>query len=983
MKFRLLLLVALSGTAFGQAVSYTSNVTQTANNVPPGASAAVMTTPNALISVCSYPPTGTPCTNTVAVFEDQAMAVPFTQPLTADPKGRFTIWAPAAQYYVSVQTASGANVGGYPLTLGGSGSGGSGTPGGVTTNAQFNNAGSFGGSKATFDAAGNFKSLSNDGMKNAYLNQTTPTSGDGLLKSLATSNSIANAGPDYTSTEGNTGVPFWRVPLIFFNTDFFWQTPVPFATNTFFNDQRLGTTSSSLGTFAYNPVGQSQGGIAIPLIYDRITHDQESVQPGHGQAWVGHQHDQSWTGSGINASGIWDGRTGEQFNFISTRRGISNPFLIQTQCSGDGDCHAVENDAFCAGGNSTGADEGCPNYRNQNIENQDVWTATSPSNQAPGATQILGNYIASSGVQGDGFPLLDSTQASGKCLITAMNQSPVFTTAGNIVSTCTYTPDNIGHLVTNLSGSTNIVPPKYNGATTTVTGVVVNGLTTALTTGEACWADSQRIESAQITAVSALSGGSQTVTVNLRYPHQVQAYVVQGPNNCKYVEAMANRKSNGPTNAPLRDWARIIGATDAHTLLYAAIGAGGYQPWPQGSFSTAPFAPMTITRDGTGHASTTVTSDFTWAYNNAIIVINTAVDASFNRTVGVAQTGFGTVTYTWADPGPAGTTTTTGASYILTNPINFPPFGIESNAYAIIPGCEVVYTGNATTHVMDGSNLCEYNNMTIASGDTLEVQHGNEIISNIEHNLITTWTPSSSSIASTAREEVLTGIPRPGFIWDRVQVGVDGGESKLFSAGGTLTPTSTYLDIVGDRIWNNFIQTPAPSAGAGAGALWLVTTCPLAGCTAQQDPYALIKVASPHSNAQISYSEYNTTLGFNVNNLNFMNMDGTGFNFTGNNGAGLNYVYNFNVNGSDLEFGNSSGAHVSVAYAVNSAATTLFDGAGNTSHVTQTPTSESIDVPIVGPAIAPSGACTVTGGWVFSRDGHATFCNAGTWAVKI
>ncbi len=36
-----------------------------------------------------------------------------------------------------------------------------------------------------------------------------------------------------------------------------------------------------------------------------------------------------------------------------------------------------------------------------------------------------------------------------------------------------------------------------------------------------------------------------------------------------------------------------------------------------------------------------------------------------------------------------------------------------------------------------------------------------------------------------------------------------------------------------------------------------------------------------------------------------------------------------------------------------------------------------------GPATAPSGACPVSGEWVFSQDGHATFCAGGTWTTKI
>jgi hypothetical protein len=35
-----------------------------------------------------------------------------------------------------------------------------------------------------------------------------------------------------------------------------------------------------------------------------------------------------------------------------------------------------------------------------------------------------------------------------------------------------------------------------------------------------------------------------------------------------------------------------------------------------------------------------------------------------------------------------------------------------------------------------------------------------------------------------------------------------------------------------------------------------------------------------------------------------------------------------------------------------------------------------------GPATAPTGACSVVG-WVFSQDGHATFCNGTTWITKI
>jgi hypothetical protein len=38
---------------------------------------------------------------------------------------------------------------------------------------------------------------------------------------------------------------------------------------------------------------------------------------------------------------------------------------------------------------------------------------------------------------------------------------------------------------------------------------------------------------------------------------------------------------------------------------------------------------------------------------------------------------------------------------------------------------------------------------------------------------------------------------------------------------------------------------------------------------------------------------------------------------------------------------------------------------------------------ILGPVTAPSGTCTAKGAWVFSQDGHATFCDGSTWTKKI
>lgn len=38
---------------------------------------------------------------------------------------------------------------------------------------------------------------------------------------------------------------------------------------------------------------------------------------------------------------------------------------------------------------------------------------------------------------------------------------------------------------------------------------------------------------------------------------------------------------------------------------------------------------------------------------------------------------------------------------------------------------------------------------------------------------------------------------------------------------------------------------------------------------------------------------------------------------------------------------------------------------------------------IIGPATAPTGSCSPNGIWEFTQDGHASFCNSGTWVLKI
>lgn len=110
-------LLFVPAIGFSQGIRYDSNVTTSAKNVPVGAQANVMTLPYAKVTICGYPATGDPCTNTATIFSDPGLTTPITQPITSDSQGRYGFWVAGALYSYSVQTAGGANVGTFPLSL--------------------------------------------------------------------------------------------------------------------------------------------------------------------------------------------------------------------------------------------------------------------------------------------------------------------------------------------------------------------------------------------------------------------------------------------------------------------------------------------------------------------------------------------------------------------------------------------------------------------------------------------------------------------------------------------------------------------------------------------------------------------------------------------------------------------------------------------------------------------------------------------------
>jgi len=128
---KVLAFVCLSVPLWGQGYRYDSNAFTSANNVPAGSQSTMFTVPFAKITVCAYPDNGSqPCTNTVPIYQDPALTVAATNPITADVHGRFGFWKAAGTYTFSMVTPGGEFLGTFVISLGGSGGG---TGGGCST----------------------------------------------------------------------------------------------------------------------------------------------------------------------------------------------------------------------------------------------------------------------------------------------------------------------------------------------------------------------------------------------------------------------------------------------------------------------------------------------------------------------------------------------------------------------------------------------------------------------------------------------------------------------------------------------------------------------------------------------------------------------------------------------------------------------------------------------------------------------------------
>jgi hypothetical protein len=152
---------------------------------------------------------------------------------------------------------------------------------------------------------------------------------------------------------------------------------------------------------------------------------------------------------------------------------------------------------------------------------------------------------------------------------------------------------------------------------------------------------------------------------------------------------------------------------------------------------------------------------------------------------------------------------------------------------------------------------------------------------------------------------------------------ISAGQSRQFSVDGAGNVAGTTLHLAGGAAGSNYDLKIADS---GSNQLYIGTTDP--------GNYAVLYFGSPSQTWQFALGGQNT-------------------------GVLANEWYLF-----DQTNGRAAMQVASGTEAVN------FNG--------------SVTAPeYIGPATAPAGSCSTNGAWVFSQDGHATFCSAGTWVTKI
>lgn len=758
----------------------------------------------------------------------------------------------------------------YAATSCGGGGGGSSFPG---TNHQVvvsAGSGTAFASKATLDAPGNSQSLSNDGLVNAFMSQTTPTSNNGIFNALLGVGNTAVAGPDYAAVEAViTGT--YRTPLVnFFGT----QVGSPaWAEQTGFTDYRNGNRGG---------MNYQTGPGTTAFINTKTLNDHVADAAGSGQTWTVEEDDWIIATSGKNQQilGLFgpDGRIRHYNAMLDLAEGISNWDTTEVSILGGGDHHTHQNLLHANGFDDDGSAEGHAIFRNQVDQTSNTWISHANATLAPGALQLTGT--TDSGVnpsRGSGQLLLDISQgtASFQILTTTLpdNNTP---TPGVWTTDATWTPDNIGHCAVALNNNVN--SQQYNGRTTSQS-CTMTGLTAGLNASiPLCVASPNGVETAAITNLGTFSSGSQSVTVNLRNFHSANTWVSQGPQSCRAASIAANQ------NGALFHVYRVLGALSAHSLYYVQTYKGSWIGGPGGSFNTLQIPAGTMTRDSAGIVTVILGfADTAANFQGDGIHVLGSVDSTYNGAFCcvVETVGASTTTLTWPTfvTGAAGSTTTAQNIQLIAN-------GVPSNLATLYPATRITYPGDITLHsyTANGNNSVEATNWTVNNGDQIFAEPMTAVFMGLEHNNVIHVTPGPAGNQVNTLDYFVTGRIPDNYIFGNYEFTDD--PHAYLGMGGTKAISATFLNMNGasNLPFRDIFNVLAPTD-----AVLNITSCGPFGCTAQNADYDIIRALGNSNELEMNWAVHTNTLEMHIGGTAIWNMTPTQHKFaaqgTGPNGS--------------------------------------------------------------------------------------------------
>jgi hypothetical protein len=557
---------------------------------------------------------------------------------------------------------------------------------------------------------------------------------------------------------------------------------------------------------------------------------------------------------GVGPAG-WSVHKALDLESIVNSPGISEVISIGQIKAGVGDNTGIYTYHFNYGGATAPSDEGNEDGF-QGGETNQTYAGTSAVS-GTGLTSVKINCTIDCGAPGDGRYLIRTQSAVASGNVTAVTAPSGFT-PGTLTADATVTPSTFwGTLAASVV--TPATAPLGTGSTAMTFSVNKLGGSAPLVGDQLCFAG-QFHEQAKISAVS--GSGPYSITANLRHAHEASSWVMDGGTCGTFVELTANgvapsnqRLING-AGQTLRHPIDIIGATDAHTLVYRFFAFG--QP---GSFAIpASFGQMQITNySATSMTNTGGTVSFAingappFFDNESTITISGASDSAFNGTCTNAhKTNFGAVACTQA--ASVGHSTPSTATVSLAN-----------GGFNLWAGAEVLDVQN-TSGAIDGTMTLEPNNIAWSVGDTAEQPHHYAVHERLINGNLNITSP--------------TGVANYGMAYGFGGEGISGGlyygpqsslslellsntnSASIYAGhGGQLSPPIGFA-LLGPVVSGLSMQFAPDWIGSPV----TFVGCPISGCNDPTYTYNLFTAASNASATQalIGFKPFAGSLLFNV-----------------------------------------------------------------------------------------------------------------------